>query len=147
MCQLKSNWWKLEWKNDWQYKGCKMLKPKQKKNSGKIKTSYPMNCVILGDSIPNGVLGKGTLNERPVKVRIFPKVNAKVLQHHDLSIIPKKQKLIILYWLNRTSEYWSNLSQFITPNGKKKRTYSQKIIRFSYKRIFPAFDEWLLIKP
>lgn len=69
----------------------------KKKNSGKIKTSYPMNCVILGDSIPNGVLGKGTLNERPVKVRIFPKVNAKVLQHHDLSIIPKKQKLIILY--------------------------------------------------
>lgn len=56
-----------------------------------------MNCVILGDSIPNGVLGKGTLNERPVKVRIFPKVNAKVLQHHDLSTIPKKQKLIILY--------------------------------------------------
>ena len=124
-----------------------MLKPKQKKDSGKIKTSYPMNCVILGDSIPNGVLGNGTLNERPVKVRIFPKVNAKVLQHHDLSIIPKKQKLIILYWLNRTSEYWSNLSQFITPNGKKKSTYSQKNIMFSYKRIFPAFDEWLLIKP
>ena len=75
-----------------------MLKPKQKENSGKIKTSYPINCVILGDSIPNGVLGKGILNERPVKVRIFPKVNAKVLQHHDLSIIiPKKQKLIILY--------------------------------------------------
>ena len=147
MCQLKSNWWKLEWKNDWQYKGCKMLKPKQKKNSGKIKTSYPMNFVILVDSIPNGVLEKGTLNERPVKVRIFPKVNAKVLQHHDLSIIPKKQKLIILYWLNRTSEYWSNLSQFITPNGKKKRTYSQKIIMFSYKRIFSAFDKWLLIKP
>ena len=74
-----------------------MLKPKQKKDSGKIKTSYPMTCVILGDSIPNGVLGNGTLNERPVKVRIFPKVNDKVLQHHDLSIIPKKQKLIILY--------------------------------------------------
>ena len=138
----------IRMKKRWQYKGCKMLKQKQtKRNSGKIKTSYPMNCVILDDSIPNGILGKGILNERPVKVRIFPKVNAKVLQHHDLSIIPKKQKLIILYWLNRTSEYWSNLSQFITPNGKKKRTYSQKIIRFSYKRIFPAFDEWLLIKP
>ena len=86
-----------------------------------------MNCVILGDSIPNGVLGKGTLNERPVKVRIFPKVNAKVLQHHDLSTIPKKQKLIILYWLNRTSEYWSNLSQFITPNGKKKELTLKKL--------------------
>ena len=136
MCQLKSNWWKLEWKNDWQYKGCKMLKPKQKKNSGKIKTSYPMNCVILGDSIPNRVLGNGTLNERPVKVRIFPKVNAKVLQHHDLSIIPKKQKLIILYWLNRTSEYCSNLSQFITPNGKKKELTLKKLSCFLTKGFF-----------
>ena len=127
----------IRMKKRWQYKGCKMLKQKQtKRNSGKIKTSYPMNCVILDDSIPNGILGKGILNERPVKVRIFPKVNAKVLQHHDLSIIPKKQKLIILYWLNRTSEYWSNLSQFITPNGKKKELTLKKLSCFLTKGFF-----------
>ena len=124
----------IRMKKRWQYKGCKMLKQKQtKRNSGKIKTSYPMNCVILDDSIPNGILGKGILNERPVKVRIFPKVNAKVLQHHDLSIIPKKQKLIILYWLNRTSEHWSNLSQLITPNGKKKNLFSKNYHVFLQK--------------
>ena len=68
---------------DVQFKEYQRLHSEKKKLEEKPDT-YPSNtCVLMGDSILNGVIERNLSNDRSVKVRKFPGVTVDDLLHHS----------------------------------------------------------------
>ena len=69
----------------------------KKKLKEKPDTYPPNTCVLMGDSILNGVIGKNLSNHPSVKGRNFPGATVDDLQHHVLPIIRKQPKCLIIH--------------------------------------------------
>ena len=74
-----------------QFKEYQRLHSETKKLEEKPDTYRPNTCVLMGDSILNGVIERNLSNDRSVKVRKFPGATVNDLRHHALPIIRKQQ--------------------------------------------------------
>ena len=81
---------------DAQFKEYRRLHSEKKNLEEKPDTYPPDTCVLMSDSILNGVIERNLLNDGSVKVRKFPGT-AHDLQHHALPIIRKKPKSLIIH--------------------------------------------------
>ena len=70
-----------------QFKEYQRLHSEIKKLEEKPDTYPPNTCVLMGDSILNGVIERNLSNDRSVKVRKFPGATVDDLRYHALSII------------------------------------------------------------
>ena len=60
--------------------------------------TYPPNtCVLIGDSILNGVIERNLSNDRSVKGRKFAGATINDLRHHALPIIRKQPKYLSIH--------------------------------------------------
>ena len=82
---------------DVQFKEYQRLHSEKKKLKEKPDTYPPNTCVLMGDSILNGVIERNLSNDRSVKVRKFPGATVDDLRHHALPIIRKQPKYIIIH--------------------------------------------------
>ena len=88
-----------------QFKEYQRLHSETKKLEEKPDTYPPNNCVLMGDSILNGVIERNLLNDKSVKVKVkvkvkvrkFPGATVDHLRHHAPPIIPKQPKYLIIY--------------------------------------------------
>ena len=67
---------------DVQFKEYQRLYSEKKKLEEKPDTYPPNICVLMGDSILNGVIERNLSNDRSVKVRKFPGATVDDLRHH-----------------------------------------------------------------
>ena len=70
---------------------------RKKKLEEKPDTYPPNTCVLVGDSILNGVIERNLSNNLSVKVRKFPGATVDDLRHHALPTIWKQPKYIIIH--------------------------------------------------
>ena len=82
---------------DVQFKEYQRLHSEKEKLEEKSDTYPPNTCVLMGDSILNGVIERNFSNDRSVKVRKFPGATVDDLRHHALPIIRKQPKYIIIH--------------------------------------------------
>ena len=82
---------------DVQFKEYQRLHSEKKKSEEKPDTYPPNTCVLMGDSILNGVIERNLSNDRSVKVRKFPGATVDDLRHHALPIIRKQPKYLIIH--------------------------------------------------
>ena len=80
-----------------QFKEYQRLHSETKKLEEKPDAYPPNTCVLMGDSILNGVTERNLSNDRSVKVRKFPGATVDDLRHHALPIIRKQPKYLIIY--------------------------------------------------
>ena len=80
-----------------QFKEYQRLHSETKKLEEKPDTYPPNTCVLMGDSILNGVIERNLSNDRSVKVRKFPGATVDDLRHHALPIIRKQPKYLIIH--------------------------------------------------
>ena len=82
---------------DVQFKEHQKLHKKKKKSEEKPDTYPPNTCVLMGDSMSNGVIERNLSDNRSVKVRKFPGATFDDLRHHALPIIRKQPKYLIIH--------------------------------------------------
>ena len=82
---------------DVQFKEYQRLPSEKKKLEEKPDTCAPNTCVLMGDSILNGVIERNLSNDRSVKVRKFLGATVDDLRHHALPIIRKQPKYLIIH--------------------------------------------------
>ena len=82
---------------DVQFKEYQRMHSEKKKSEEKPDTYPPNTCVLMGDSILNGVIERNLSNDRSVKVRKFPGATVDDLRHHALPIIRKQPKYLIIH--------------------------------------------------
>ena len=82
---------------DAQFKKYQRLYLEKKKLEKKPDTYPPNTCVLMGDSILNGVIETNLSNDQSVKVRKFPEATVGYLRHHTLPIIQKQVKYLIIH--------------------------------------------------
>ena len=82
---------------DVQFKEYQRLHSEKKKLEEKPDTYPPNTCVLMGNSIVDGVIERNLSNDRSVKVRKFPGATVDDLRHHALPIIWKQPKYIIIH--------------------------------------------------
>ena len=81
---------------DTQFKEYQRLYSEKKKLEEKTDT-YPSNtCVLMGESLLNGVIERNLTNDGSVKVSKFPGATVDDLRHHALPIIWKQPKSLII---------------------------------------------------
>ena len=69
-----------------------------KKKSQENPDFYPPNtCILMGDSILNGVIERNLTNDWSIKVKKFPRATVNNLQHHALRITWKEAKYLIIH--------------------------------------------------
>ena len=82
---------------DAQFKEYQRL-PSEKKTLEEKPDNYPPNtCVLMSDSILNGVIERNLSNDRSVKVRMFPGATVYDLGHRALPIIRKQLKSLNIH--------------------------------------------------
>ena len=64
---------------------------------GKLGTYPPNTCVLMGDSILNGVIESNISNDRPLKVRKFPGATVDNVRYYALPIIWKQPKFLVIH--------------------------------------------------
>ena len=82
---------------DVQFKEHQKLHSEKKKSEEKPDTYPPNTCVLMGDSMSNGVIERNLSDNRSVKVRKFPGATFDDLRHHALPIIRKQPKYLIIH--------------------------------------------------
>ena len=72
----------------------------KKKLEEKLGTYPPNTCVLMGDSILNGVIESNISNDRPLKVRKFPGATVDNVRYYALPIIWKQPKFLVIHMGN-----------------------------------------------